>query len=334
MAGTPSKWGANSISTRSTPTRMSIFNGAFLFQGTETGLDLADFLLGVPATTPGRLSAGSITATNILAPFAQDSWKLKSNLMVNYGLRWDVIPPWYEKYNQLQTLVFGEQSTRLSRSAGRTGLSRRRGRTANPCAHKIRQLRAARGHFLLAQCESGYWQSSSARRDQHSGRVWPLLHGVRRIVCRHHEREPALRLRRIRCVAPPLFATPFVTAASGQGVGQRFPLTFPPFGASISHPNSNVDWQQYLPITGVPSFFHGNVPPYTEGYSLSLERQIGGGTFLTVRYAGSEAHHLLVLTSANPGNPALCLSLSQTSDVRPAPRPADRSARVARTPHH
>jgi hypothetical protein len=34
-------------------------------------------------------------------------------------------------------------------------------------------------------------------------------------------------------------------------------------------------------------------------------------------YIGSQAHHLLVLLAANPGNPALCLSLSQPRDVMP-----------------
>ena len=30
---------------------------------------------------------------------------------------------------------------------------------------------------------------------------------------------------------------------------------------------------------------------------------------------GSESHHLLTLVEANPGNPALCLSLSQVNEV-------------------
>jgi hypothetical protein len=117
--------------------------------------------------------------------------------------------------------------------------------------------------------------------------------------------------------APVLFATPFIMAASGQNIGQRFPLSFPPFGASPSKPNWNIAWSPYLPITGVPSFFWGNVPPYAENYMLSFQRQIGANTLLSLSYVGSQAHHLLVLTSANPGDPTLCLSLSQPNQVMP-----------------
>ena len=50
---------------------------------------------------------------------------------------------------------------------------------------------------------------------------------------------------------------------------------------------------------------------------LSLQRQIGNNTLLSVSYVGNQAHHLLVLEAANPGNPALCLSLSQPNEVAP-----------------
>jgi hypothetical protein len=36
---------------------------------------------------------------------------VRSNLTINAGLRWDVIAPWHEKYNQLQTYIAGAQST-------------------------------------------------------------------------------------------------------------------------------------------------------------------------------------------------------------------------------
>jgi hypothetical protein len=50
---------------------------------------------------------------------------------------------------------------------------------------------------------------------------------------------------------------------------------------------------------------------------LSVQRQFGNNTLLSVNYVGNEAHHLLVLEAANPGNAALCLSLSQPNEVAP-----------------
>jgi hypothetical protein len=42
---------------------------------------------------------------------------------------------------------------------------------------------------------------------------------------------------------------------------------------------------------------------------LSLQRQITRNMVLTASYVGNQGHHLLTLVSANPGDPALCLSL-------------------------
>ena len=295
-----------------------IFNGSFLFQGTETGVDFADFLLGVPSSYTQGDSEPFYNRNKYVAAFAQDSWKLKSNVTLNYGLRWDVVPPWYEKYNQLQTLVLGEQS-RVYPGApqglvfpGDAGVPR----TLAPTKYDNFAPRIGIsyspdvGDGALAKLFGP--KGSTAIRAGY-GFFYTAFEGLSAGIM---SANPPYGYT-YSSVAPPLFATPFVTAASGQSLGQRFPLTFPPFGASVGDPDSSVDWAPYLPITGVPSFFRGNVPPYTESYTLSLERQIAASTFLTFSYVGSEAHHLLVLTSANPGNPALCLSLSQPSEVMP-----------------
>src|ERR1700689_1137070 len=50
---------------------------------------------------------------------------------------------------------------------------------------------------------------------------------------------------------------------------------------------------------------------------VSLQRQIRTNTLLSLSYVGNQAHHLVVLEPANPGNPALCLSLSQPNEVAP-----------------
>ena len=40
----------------------------------------------------------------------QDSWRARTNLTLNYGLRWELMQYWSEKYNQIPTFVLGEQS--------------------------------------------------------------------------------------------------------------------------------------------------------------------------------------------------------------------------------
>ncbi|MGB9490406.1 MAG: carboxypeptidase regulatory-like domain-containing protein [Terriglobales bacterium] len=295
-----------------------IFNGAFVFQGSETGSDLADFLLGVASSYNQGDSQRFYNRDKYIGLFAQDSWRIRHDLTLNYGLRWDVISPWSEKYNQLQTLVLGEQS-RVYPGApaglvfpGDYGVPR----TLAPTKYDSFGPRVGIAYSPGEQ--NGLLGKIFGGPDRSSVRVgyglfYTAFEGLSAGIM---SANPPYGYD-YTSLAPPLFATPFVTAASGQSVGQRFPLTFPKFGASPNHPNSDVDWSQYLPITGVPSFFHGNVPPYSESYALSFQRELASKTFLSVSYVGTQAHHLLVLTSANPGNPSLCLSLSQPKDVKP-----------------
>jgi hypothetical protein len=64
--------------------------------------------------------------------------------------------------------------------------------------------------------------------------------------------------------APPLFATPFVSAADGATHVQPFPLTFPPLNASVSHPNPNIDFSPFLPQAGMTAPYRGNTYPYNQ----------------------------------------------------------------------
>jgi hypothetical protein len=115
--------------------------------------------------------------------------------------------------------------------------------------------------------------------------------------------------------APPLFATPFVDAATGNVEGQRFPAQLAPLNVSRSNPDTTLDFSQFEPIGAIPGYKPTNRIPYTESYNLTLQREIGNNTMLSIGYVGNQAHHLLVLEAANPGDPGLCLSLSQPSEV-------------------
>ena len=86
------------------------FNGSFVFSGQETGVDFADFLIGVPSQYNQSQLNPFYARNKYLGLFAQDSWHALPNLTLNYGLRWDRIAPWSEKYNQISTFVAGAQS--------------------------------------------------------------------------------------------------------------------------------------------------------------------------------------------------------------------------------
>jgi len=283
----------------------AIYNGSFLFQGTETGSDFADFLLGVPSSYAQGDSKPFYLRNKYVGLYGQDSWQVRPKVTLNYGLRWDLLPPWREKYNQLQTLVPGQQS--IVYPGAPAGL-------VFPGDPGIPDTLAPAKHTNFAP-RIGLAFSPNAKTSIRAGYglFYTAFEGLSAGIM---SANPPYGYD-YNSFAPPLFATPFVTASTGQDVGQRFPEPIPAAGASRGNPNSTLDWSQYLPVTGVPSFFHKNVTPYSESYTVSLQRELAPNTTLSASYVGTQAHHLLVLISANPGNPALCLSLSQTENIAP-----------------
>src|SRR6202034_1461390 len=104
------KFGAEFHADQVNASPIAQFNGNFVFSGQETGIDFADFLIGVPAEYNQSQLNPSYARNKYIGLFAQDSWHALPNLTVNYGLRWDRIAPWSEKYNQISTFVAGAQS--------------------------------------------------------------------------------------------------------------------------------------------------------------------------------------------------------------------------------
>ena len=104
------KFGAEFHADQVNAVPVAQFNGSFVFSGTETGVDFADFLIGVPSQYNQSQLNPFYARNKYLGLFAQDSWHALPNLTLNYGLRWDRIAPWSEKYNQISTFVPGAQS--------------------------------------------------------------------------------------------------------------------------------------------------------------------------------------------------------------------------------
>ncbi len=293
-------------------------NGSFAFRGTETGLDFADFLLGVPSSYSQADSKSFYPRNKYIALFAQDSWRVTDHLTLNYGLRWDVLPPWREKYNQFPGLALGKQSSVFPGAPQGLVYSGDPGVPSTLAPTKYTNLAPRVGAayspgFQDAWLRKIFGTAQETRLVAGYGIFYTAFEGLSAGIM---SANPPYGYD-YTSLAPVLFATPFVSAATGQEFVQPFPSPIPAYGASPSRPDTSVDWSKYLPITGVPAFNSANVPPYAETYNLSMERQFGTATTLAINYVGSQAHHLLVITPANPGNAAVCLSVSQSSQVAP-----------------
>ena len=250
--------------------------------------------------------------------YAQDSWRVTPHLTLNYGLRWDRIEPWYEKYNQISTFAAGQSSVVFPGAPagilypGDPGVSR----TIAPPGEEFSP------RLGIAYSPAGSEDSWLGRLVGGAGKTsvragFGLFYTAIEALTVSVAAANAPYGTTYSSPGPPLFNDPFVTASTGQDFGQPFPVQLAPLNVTRANPDGNFEWGQYLPISGIPAYLPSNRIPYTEQFMFSLQRQLGENTLVTANYVGNEGHRLLVLMENNAGNPALCVSLSQPGEVAP-----------------
>jgi len=301
----------------------NVANGNFFFgsnfsgQPSETGSDVVDFLLGAPSQLVQGQSYPSYGRNFYFGMFGQDSWRIKSNLTFNYGLRYDVSAPWHEKYNEIQTLIPGEQSlvfpgspigwvypgdpgvprglapTRWNNFAPRLGL-----------AYSFGQHEGTLGKVL------GKPGTTSIRLG------WGMFYTSFEGATDFNEIGDA-PFGNYTGQSEPQFASPFIQRGSGAPVSNPFPVAPPPKHFSIQNPGTGPSYDTlagffnaFGTIGSSPAFNNRNRLPYAENYELSVQRQLTSSDLLTVSYVGTQGHRLLSSQSANPGIPSLCLALA------------------------
>lgn len=223
------------------------FNGTFNIDGTETGDPYADFLLGI-ASNFTQTSASPMYLRNRYEGFyGQDSWHARSDLTVNMGVRWDIIMPFWEKYNQVQTWVAGEQSVLYPEAPegmvvpGDPGIPK----TLAPAkygnvAPRLGLAYAPSFDHGLGKALFGAGGKGSIRASygvfytEFQGLGTGIMYGV-----------PPYGYNYL----PPLMVTPFITAATGVDTGQRFPFPFPPHNVSATNPDTSVNWANRFQAT-------------------------------------------------------------------------------------
>ncbi|WP_446744092.1 TonB-dependent receptor domain-containing protein [Silvibacterium acidisoli] len=288
--------------------------GNFTFNGSETGSDFADFLLGAPNYYVQCTEQLQDNRSRYGGFFAQDSWKAKPNLVLNLGVRWDISMPWYDTQGKTETIVQGEQSqvfplsplgyvvpgdpgvpstvspTGFHNFAPRLGLAWQPGGGDNFFGKMLggpgkTSIRAAYGLYYVGAADLGNFGIIG---DAPFGIYW-------------------------QSTSPSLFDTPFQTRATGASQGNPFPFTFPVPGSPA---NKSLSFDKFYPLYS-PGYNVKNAITYAEHYHLTIQRELSKSMVATIGYVGTEAHRLEVNLQPNLGDAALCQSLSQPQDVAP-----------------
>jgi hypothetical protein len=272
-------------------------NGNFAFNGggpTSSGVPFADFLLGVPDS----YSQGSGGFIDALAYenyfFAQDSWKVNPDLVVNYGAALDIeTPNKNRQYKGLGVICYsnsavvtgqfqgadappgllypgdagcnsyGGPSVRYDHVAPRLGIA------WSPSSGPSALLGAEGQHQLSIRAGFGVYYN----RDQEEGSLQNLS-------------APPFSLN--ANVSSPNFASP---------IPGTNPFPFVPQSAG-----STIDWSNFttLDINAIDKNYG---VPYVYNFNLNVQRELPGNVVLQVGYVGSLGHKLLIVYEGDPVTP-------------------------------
>ena len=299
-----------------------------------------DFFIGTPSSfNQGAAQSLNLRGTSLYL-FGQDSFKLKPNLTLNYGLRWELNVPYADTGNRLQTYRPGQASTQYTCELN----------PANPSNPSAAALESAYGS---TDCSL----NGPANAVFPLGLVFPGDKGVPRGLTATYYKAFAPR---IGLAWSPGWTDGWLARVTGgpgrSSVRMGFGLFYnpieelvlaqfsaqPPFGGSalVTNPNFNtpfllqngtevpnvfqgiihqpahsaVDWSWYRPMLLFGEFQPNMKSQYSEQYNLTLERQLTKNMLLRVAYVGTEAHHLLATHDLDYGHADTCLALQALSN--------------------
>jgi hypothetical protein len=292
-------------------------NGAYTFNGQETGIDFADYLIGAPQSFTQASQQLLDSRDKYFGVYFQDSWRARPTLTINYGLRYEIMTPWYDTQNKLETVISGEQSKIFPTAPEGLVVPKDPGvpRTLAPIQY----------HNFAPRVGFAYSPDNS------EGLLGKIFGGPGKSSVRvgygifYSSIEDATGFVEVGdapfglyySAESTLLATPFVARGNGTVETQKFPFTFPPVNSSPSNPDTNFNWAQATPLSGSDYLYPRDKIPQVQQFEFSLQRQIGASTVIGASYVGSVGRHLLTFEESNPSNQALCLFLSNSNNLAP-----------------
>jgi hypothetical protein len=284
-------------------------NGDFTFDGSITGTDFADYLLGASQNYNQCSQQFLDSRTRYGGAFAEDTYKVKPNITLNLGVRWDVSMPWYDTQGKIETIVPGLQSTQFPTAPlgwvvpGDPGIP-------STLAHtKYNDFSPRLGIAYSPGFTDGIGAKIFGGPGKTSIRASYGIYytSIEDLNLFYEVGDAPFGLYWVS-PNPVNFDEPFRTLSDGSSQTQRFPFVLPKPGAPS---NKTLDYSIYLPISFSPGYDIHNTPPYAEHYNLSIQRELSKSTVLTLAYVGTQGHKLIAQYDANPGDAALCAQLNQ-----------------------
>ncbi len=303
-----------------------------------------DYFIGTPSSyTQGSAQAEDLRNTALYL-FAQDSYKLKSNLTLNYGLRWELNTPYYDLGNRLQTFRPGQVTTQYpcflsTANAGALGLS------PGDCGQNSGANNAVFPLGLVFPGDKGvprgltstYYKAFAPRIGIAWSPGWTegllakltggpgkssvrlgygiFYNPIEQLVMEQFSAEPPFGGSAF--ISNPLFNLPFAFQSGGTspnpfgGVINQTPQTPCTVVASTTGPNGCVDWSNFRTMLLFGEFQPHLKSQYSEQYNLTIERQLSKDMMVRVSYVGTQAHHLLASHDQNSGNASTCLEINE-----------------------
>ncbi len=298
------------------------------------GDNYAEFLLGLTDTyTQGSGQREDIRATAVY-PFAQDSWKIKPNLTLNYGLRWELNTPLTDITGTVETFRPGQNSTLYPCALSPLSQAYFGVTTSNcnavgvtptglvvpgdkgvPPAMTSTYYKAFAPRVGIAyspNASGGFLGKLFGNNGATSIRAgWGLFYNpMEELVLAQFGAEPPFGGS--SSLFNTFFNTPFVYQAGGS------PAPNPFNGILTPTPGQPVDYSLFRPLLLYGEFEPHLRTQYTSQYNLTIQRQLTKDMMLQLGYVGSEGHRLLASHDINPSSPQTCLDMYNLYNLNPS----------------
>ena len=294
----------------------------------------ADFLLGLPSSYSQGSGNKELVRSTSLYLFAQDSWKLKSNVTLNYGLRWEMNTPLTDIGQKVQRFNPGQASTIYPCALSAVSIAQYQnlpqfqgtGAPTPNCTNTgvtptglvvpgdkgvpgglIDTYTKAFAPRLGLNWSPGWKDGLLASLTGGPNKTtvsmgWGLFYNpIEQLVLEQFVAEPPFGIS--NSVSNPVLDAPFVSQEGTTKPNVSNGFLTPPRGQA-------VDWSLYRPILLFGQFPTQLRTQYSAQYNFTIKRELPGNILLQVGYVGSQGHRLLAIYDQNAGNAQTCLDLA------------------------